>query len=138
MRRILTIAVCALLMCSTAFAWPVIGGNSGKIYVYESINTSGTANAAVLVESSLMPAGAKIVGVSIAPYDNTLNAELWLNLWDIVTDGRSVAVQECIEELEANTNYTLTQHYEYPLVLETSLFIRHGPNSTVQIYYQRK
>lgn len=110
----------------------------GTILTYQTINTSGSAYQATAVPVTSIYPGDRILGWSVLKYDNKLNAEHVVSVYDQTSTAITSISGECLGESEAGSDQMLnTIWLPFARTIEYGIVIWQGPNTVVTIYFAR-
>lgn len=130
MKRVLSIALCLMFLCSLAFGWSE--GNSSDWKSYSVTNTLGTYKLTD-VSTNIIPKGSAILGYQLIgkalPTENSENV-------CTIYDGGVSSSDEVIGEAECLKNTKDGDWYSKPKTLQKQIYIHQGPNTVVTIYFE--
>ena len=138
MRKVLSILLIGLMLCSSAFAVEYMSTDKGKtLLTYVSANATGAYITPNISTSTIVPGTHRIIGFELMIANAALTEEMIVGLYDTTTDG-GMASTAIFDEAEAANDTQVIKWYPYPKELSNGLSLVQGPNSVVVIYYDRK
>ena len=152
MKKIISILLISLVVCSSAFAVEYMSTNGDKTFeVYQIVNpssvtTGGTNNANLITAvstSTIVPGTHRIIGVDVMSLNTGANSEKWVSIADTTealfkTTAVNTAPTGQFAELEANDGGVVEKSYAYPKDIATQLVVMQGQNTVVTILLDRK
>jgi hypothetical protein len=125
MKKIISILLISVVVCSSAFAVEYMSTDAGKSFeVYQIVNpssatTGGTNNANLITAvstSTIVPGTHRIIGFDVMSMDTSANSEKWVSLSDTTSAlFKATAVGSAptgqFAEIEANDGGVLSKVY---------------------------
>lgn len=139
MRKVLSILLIGLLLCSSSFAVEYMSTDKGKTLLsYVSTNATGAYAATAISTSTIVPGTNRIIGYEIVHYNTGKSIEGFVGLYDDADTTQADNTYLFAESEVIGTYGSGMVIYPYPKELSYGLCIRQGANTTVTIYYDRK